>query len=152
MACIAKQQSNIPLMHQFFVVNKNGFPPSTILPLNKTPQNVALTLADGIGKFIFLKVMSEDQPLRAVVNRAKHIAPGARVLGKFGDFISSTNGKRWKQARIYGHVLEAAAANKYWVIFNNNTTLECFSNSLHLKCLFFHASRCPPTSFTGSQG
>jgi hypothetical protein len=52
---IAKQQSNIPLMHQFFIINKNGFSPSTIfLPLHKTPQNAGLTSADEIGKLIFL--------------------------------------------------------------------------------------------------
>jgi hypothetical protein len=103
------------------------------LPHDKTPQNTALILADGIGKFICLKVMSEDQPSHAVINRVKSIAPSARVSGKFDDFISSSNGKRRKRARIYGHMIEAVAANKYWVIFDNNTTFECFSNSLSVE-------------------
>jgi hypothetical protein len=57
--------------------------------------------------------MSEDLPSCAVVNRVKHIAPGACVPGKFGDFIAFTNGKWWKHARIFRHVIEAAIANKY---------------------------------------
>ncbi len=41
-------------------------------------------------------------------------------------FQQSTNGKCWKQARIYRHIIEAAVANKYRVAFGNNPTLECF--------------------------
>ncbi len=66
--------------------------------------------------------MSEGQPSHAVVYRVKHFAPGAYVSGKFGDFITATDGKRQKQARIYLHVIEAAAANKCWVVFDSNTT------------------------------
>ena len=85
--------------------------------------------------------MSEDPPSRAVVNRVKRIAPGARVSGKFGDFIVSTDGKRRKRARVFGHVIEAAAANKYRVLFDNNITLECFSNSLRVESA---SSSVPP--------
>ena len=85
--------------------------------------------------------MSEDPPSRAVVNRVKRIAPGARVSGKFGDFIVSTDGKRRKRARVFGHVIEAAAANKYRVAFDNNITLECFSNSLRVESA---SSSVPP--------
>jgi hypothetical protein len=80
-------------MHQFFIDNKDGFPPSTIFyyftRLLRTEH-----------------VMSEDQPSHAVVNRVKHIAHCACVSGKFGDFIASTDGKCQKWTRIYGHVIE----------------------------------------------
>jgi hypothetical protein len=85
--------------------------------------------------------MFEDQSSHAVINRVKRIAPGACVSGKFGDFIDSTDGKRWEQARFYGHVIEAAAANKYRVAFDNNIALECFSNSL---CVESASSSVPP--------
>jgi hypothetical protein len=38
-------------------------------------------------------------------------------------------------------VIEAAAANKCWVVFDSNTTLECFSNSLHVEIA---SSSMPP--------
>jgi hypothetical protein len=68
--------------------------------------------------------MPEDQPSHAVVNRVKRIAPGARVSGKFGELLPSSHGKRWKRARVFSNVIEAIAMNKYWVQFDNNTTLE----------------------------
>jgi hypothetical protein len=34
---------------------------------------------------------------------------------------------------VFDNMLEAIAANKYRVLFNNYTTLECFSNSLHVE-------------------
>ncbi len=140
-------------MHQFFIINKNGFPPSTIfLLVCKTSLSAALTPADGVGEFIFFNVMSEDQPSRAVVKRVRCIAPGAHVSGKFGDFIASTDGRRRKRARIFGHVIEASAANKYRVLFVNNITLECFSNSLHVESASSSVPPdFPPTSSTGSQ-
>jgi hypothetical protein len=55
--------------------------------------------------------MSEDQSLHAVVNRIKWFAPSTCVLDKVGDFIASTNGK-WRM-----YVIEAAAANKYRVLY-----------------------------------
>jgi hypothetical protein len=44
--------------------------------------------------------------------------------------ISTT---RWlKRARLFGNVIEAVVANKYYVLLDNAVQLECFSNSLCL--------------------
>jgi hypothetical protein len=74
----------------------------------------------------------------------KQIAPGSHSSGKFGDFLSSNNGKHQKQARELGNVLEAIATNNYWVLFDTNTTVECFSNSL---CVKGAPSSTPPPTF-----
>ena len=79
--------------------------------------------------------------MHAVVSHMKQIAPGSHVLGKFGDFLPSNDDKHQKQARMCGNVLEAIAMNKYQVLFDNSTTLECNSNSLLVEAA---SSSLPP--------
>ena len=110
---------------------------ASLLPIflfrHKIPKGTAHVLEDCNSKVTFFCQMPEDQPSRAVVNRVKRIAPGARVSGKFGELLPSSDGKHWKQARVFSNVIEATAANKYQVQFDNNMTLECFSNSLRVE-------------------
>jgi hypothetical protein len=80
--------------------------------------------------------MSEAQPMqptRAVVQRVKRIDVGARVSGKFGDFVEDGSAGRCKRARLFGVVVRACERNKYEVSFDNNTTQECFSNGLRIE-------------------
>jgi hypothetical protein len=117
----------------------------SLLPIflfrHKIPKSTVHVLEGCNSKFTFFCQMPEDQPSRAVVNCMKRIAPGAHASGKFGELLPSSDGKRQKRARAFGNVIEAIAANKYWVQFKNNTTLECFSNSL---CVEGASASTPP--------
>ena len=68
--------------------------------------------------------------------RVKRIAIHTRVSGKFGDYLDDPDGgRRRKRARIFGTVIEAIDAKKYRFLFDNNETLECYSNSLKVESI-----------------
>jgi len=86
--------------------------------------------------------------------RVKRIAVNTRVSGKFGDFIPTGEPGRRKRARIYGTIIEAIDTKRYKVLFDNNSLLECYSNSLKVESLVSLPPDLPviqPTAITQTQ-
>ena len=82
-----------------------------------------------------------DSGVSSGTTRVKRLSIGARVSGSFGDWIPSSGpGKRRTKRRIFGTVLEAVGEKEYKVLFDNQQTIVCYSNSLKLET----ASSLPP--------
>ena len=75
------------------------------------------------------------------VTRVKRLAINCRVSGKFGDWLPASDpSKKRSKARIYGTVIEPIDHKRYNVLWDNNTILDCYSNSLKVE----DASTIPP--------
>jgi hypothetical protein len=73
----------------------------------------------------------------------KRLLPGCRVSGSFGQLIPNPdpNKNQCICQQLFGNVMSAVGPGKYLVAFDNNETMECPSNRLHVES---RTSAIPP--------